>query len=158
MQLYWLTQYYHITKKDFEREVNLSFEDALKREFSIRCDSVELFITENLLDSNEYIIKSRFNATTGRYEYIIANAKTKLNKLSFTTFEFNERFIPGDTALKRKIAKEYSKRIRTEDLENHLVFYRLQNLGVFTTSKVQELAFDTFRLRQIGRASCRERV
>jgi two-component system, OmpR family, phosphate regulon sensor histidine kinase PhoR len=149
MQFYWLMQYYQLQKREVEKQVTLSFEDAMKKEFSIRCDSVVALITEKLLDTTAFGIESKFDTAYKRHRYFISNARDKKNILSFTTFEFSKPLVKNDTALKRMIAKEYAERIRKEDLENHVVLYRLKNLGAYLDTTVKEFALDTARLRPI---------
>jgi len=51
--------------------------------------------------------------------------------------------------LKRQVATRFAKSLRREDLENHIIFYRLQNLGNFENDKVKEYGFDSNRLRPV---------
>ncbi len=149
LQLYWLNQFYSVSKKDFERQVTLSFEEALGKEFDERVDTITMLMVEEFLDTAKYHISSAYDKILGRHQYKIANATDKNDALSFTSFTLNEPLLKDDNVLKRKIALEYAARIKEEDLKNHFVISRLQNLGAFLDIKVKELSFDTARLRPI---------
>ena len=143
MQFFWLKQYYKLSKINFERDINLALEDAMQKELSIRNDTIALQITNNLLDEKEYGIRSKFDTIENKYSYTIINKRLNRNLLSFSSFELNKPLLIGDSIFKRKVATAYAKRIREEDLDNHFVMYRLQNLGAFIGNKVKEIAFDT---------------
>ena len=149
LQVFWVNSFYKQQRINFERQVNLLFEDALKREFARRCDTIAADIEAAFMDTTEYGIFSRLNNQTGSYEYFIRNNRNKINILSFSSNEYNKPFVSTDTVFKKQLAREYAQRIKSEDLENHMLFYRLENLGVFLTKKVREIAFDTARLRPV---------
>lgn len=149
LQLYWLNQFYIANKKEFERQVTLCFEEALKKEFDIRVDSITHLMVEQFLDTLAYDISSTYDSSQKRYAYSIADAKDKTNKIVFSSFELNQPVQKTNDALKRKIAQEYANVIKQEDLKNHFVINRLNNLGAFLDIKVKELSFDTTRLRTV---------
>ena len=47
LQVYWIVNYYKTTLKDFEKEVNLAFEDGIKKELNLRCDTIQNIIEKN---------------------------------------------------------------------------------------------------------------
>lgn len=47
------------------------------------------------------------------------------------------------------IARRYANMLREEDLVNHIVYFRTQNLGKYLGKKVKQYDFDTARLRPI---------
>lgn len=149
LQLYWLNQFYTANKKDFEKQVNNCFEEALKKEFDIRVDSITHLMVEAFLDTSAYHIGSSYDTSQKRYIYSIAAATDNNNRINFSSFELNQPLGKTDIALKRKIAQEYANVIKQEDLKNHFVINRLNNLGAFLDIKVKELSFDTSRLRAV---------
>ncbi len=138
---------------NFEREVNLSFEDAIKKEFQLRNDTIQELLVEQLMDTNHFIITNGRPLKNNRQRdlpiFHIVNAKDPKDYTSYSTVDFKDTLHPGDTIYKRKIANTYARGLRTEDLENHIIYYRTQNLGYFLTDKVAEYGFDTNRLRPI---------
>ncbi|MFZ1530211.1 MAG: HAMP domain-containing sensor histidine kinase [Ferruginibacter sp.] len=157
LQGFWLKQFYAFETLNFERVVNMVFEDALKKEFELRCDIIARDIEHTFMNTDEYDIKSELNTKTGKFEYIILNNKKRTNLLRFSSFELNKPLTAGDTSFKRVLAREYANRIKEEDLKNHFVFYRLENLGVFLSNRVKEIAFDTARLRPVLAQMLQER-
>ncbi|MFD0752113.1 sensor histidine kinase [Mucilaginibacter calamicampi] len=152
LQFYWITKYYKVNQNDFEKEVNLAFEDALKKEFSLRCDTIQALIEQRLMDTTEFKISSEYSNRHQRLMYTISNAHNLKDKFISSSFSFNgisTPLLPGDTVLKRMIARKFAYNMRTEDLENHMVYYRTQNLGNFVDSSVKKYDFDTSRLRPV---------
>ena len=49
IQFYWIKTYYTSTLINFERDVNLAFEDGVKKEFMLRCDTIQQAIENNLI-------------------------------------------------------------------------------------------------------------
>lgn len=134
---------------NFERAVNLCFEDAIKKDFQLRCDTIELLITEQLMDDSAFNIKSNYSAATKTFRYDIINSRNRKDYASFSHEQLRDSLMEGDTAYKKKIAAFYARTLRSEDLENHIVYYRTQNLGAFVLDKVKKYGFDTSRLRPV---------
>lgn len=149
LQFYWVSNYYRVSLFNFEREVNLAFEDAIKKDFQLRCDTIEQLLVKQLLDTSAFIISSRTNENTGKAQHNIINAKNINDYTSFSHNDLPGLLIPGDTIYKRKIAEIYAESLRSEDLENHVVYYRMQSLGEFTNVQVRQYGFDTARLRPV---------
>lgn len=152
LQFYWVKNYYAVNQATFEKEVNMAFEDALKKEFSLRCDTIQQLIAKRLLDTTEFLITSRFDATQGKHIFTIANAHKPGQKFSSSALSFrgiNKALLPGDSAFKWVIARRFAYTMRTEDLQNHVVYYRTQNLGGFMVDNVNKYDFDTTRLRPV---------
>ena len=36
LQFFWIRNYYYVNKNEFEKEANMAFEDAMKKEFTLR--------------------------------------------------------------------------------------------------------------------------
>ena len=157
MQLYWINQFYTASKFDFERQVTGSFEEAMKKEFNVRVDSITLLTEERLLDTNEFFFKSSVDTSSGRYHYVIGNATNKRDEYSFSSFELNSPLLPQDTIFKRKIAHDFANRMREEDFVNNYRINRLQRLGPYLDSILREFSFDTTRLRPILHSLLAER-
>jgi hypothetical protein len=61
LQFYWIKEYYKVSRSTFEKEVNMAFEDALKKEFGLRCDTIQHLIAKKLMDTTEFKITSEFD-------------------------------------------------------------------------------------------------
>lgn len=149
LQFYWIRDYYKKARFNFEREINLAFEDAIKKDFELRCDTIEQLLTEQLMDSSAYNISSRFIPAYKAVQHIISNTKNKKDYNAFSSAELPDSLTAGDTSYKRKIASFYAHTLRTEDLENYIVYYRVQSLGQFLSDRVKLYGFDTLRLRRV---------
>jgi two-component system phosphate regulon sensor histidine kinase PhoR len=152
LQFYWIENYYKVNRVTFEKEVNMAFEDALKKEFSLRCDTIQHLIANKLMDTTEYKIISEFEPKRNHYVQTIANAHNlhdKYQSSSFYNKKLNKAILPGDTLFKKEIAESFARMMRNEDLDNHVVYYRTQNLGKYAVDKVEKYDFDTTRLRPV---------
>jgi two-component system phosphate regulon sensor histidine kinase PhoR len=152
LQFYWIKNYYQANRFTFEKEVNMAFEDALKKEFSLRCDTIQRLIANKLMDTAEFRITSEFERKSNRNIYTIANAHDlhdKYQSSSFSDKKLNKALSAKDTLFKREIALRFAGAMRTEDLENHFVYYRTQNLGKYMVDNVEKYNFDTARLRPV---------
>jgi two-component system phosphate regulon sensor histidine kinase PhoR len=156
LQFYWVNNYYRVSIFNFEREVNLAYEDAIKKDFQLRCDTIEELLLEQLMDTNQFIIEStRFREIAMAFN--VYDAKNRKDYTSFSRIEFKDSLRKDDTAYKRQIARAYAQALRSEDLENHVVYYRIQSLGHFVSDKVKEYGFDTNRLRPVFDRYLRQR-
>ena len=151
LQAYWISKYYNITKQTFEKEVNLAFEDAFKKEFSLRADSIQQMIKERLLDTTHFLITSSLNKE-GEVIYKISEAKNPKDYFSnsFSSSKLKVMITAANRKLMvNKIADHFSKMLRNEDLDNHIVYYRTQELGKYMLNLTQKIDFDTTNLRPI---------
>jgi two-component system phosphate regulon sensor histidine kinase PhoR len=152
LQFYWIKNYYKVNRFTFEKDVNMAFEDALKKEFSLRCDTIQELIANKLMDTTEFKITSEFEHKSNRYIYTVANAHNLHDKYQSSSFYYkklNKALLPEDTLFKREIAERFAQAMRSEDLENHIVYYRTQNLGKYVTDNIEKYNFDTARLRPV---------
>lgn len=156
LQFYWINNYYRVSMFNFEREVNLAYEDAIKKEFQLRCDTIEELLVEQLMDTSQFIIENTRFREIGM-AFNVYDAKNRKDYTSFSRVEFKDSLRKDDTAYKRQIARAYAKALRSEDLENHVVYYRIQSLGHFVLDKVKEYGFDTNRLRPVFDRYLRQR-
>jgi signal transduction histidine kinase len=157
LQFYWIKNYYEVNKTGFEKEVNLAFEDAIKKEFSLRCDTIQALIVERLMDTTEFTITSQLKKDGSKYDFIITNKHDPKDLHSFSFLKLSGPIIKEDTILKRKVAEGYAKMLRDEDLESHVVWYRTQNLGSYMNEKVNNYDFDTARLRPVLQTYLKQR-
>ncbi len=150
LQFFWIRNYYKASLFNFEREINLAFEDAIKKDFELRNDTIEGLLVKELMDTSVFLITSKFLKSVNREVFYIYNRK---DSSDFTNFSYSDwpsvPLDPGDTAYKRKVVERYARNLRTDDLERHVVYYRIQDLGKFTLEKVQQYGFDTNRLRPV---------
>lgn len=157
LQFFWIKNYYKTALSNFEREANLTFEDAIKKDFQLRCDTIEQLLTEQLMDTTAFTIRSRHLTGIDGMVHIIASAKDKKDYSTFSQPGLPDSLITADTAYKRKIAERYARNIRTKDLENHVVYYNIKSLGHFTLDKVKQYGFDTSRFRPVLQQSLAKR-
>jgi two-component system, OmpR family, phosphate regulon sensor histidine kinase PhoR len=149
LQFYWIKNYYKTALFDFERETNLAFEDAIKKDFQLRCDTIEQLLVDELMDTSRYLIVSkRAPSTEDVFTHYIINAKNKKDFNNFSSAELRDSLREGDLVYKKNIALIFAQVFRSEDLENHVIHYYTQRLGKFTTVKVKEYGFDTTRFRR----------
>jgi|GEM_PF-249443 len=149
LQGYWFRKYYQLTTDMFTREVNMVFEDAVKKEFSLRADTIQEAIKNKLLDTNVFNIKSRYNEKFKKMVYTI-QSKAKLTDIFSTSFSLQsyDKAI-GNDSVRIFIANRLANMLRNEDLENHIIYYRTQTLGTFMSDITGEMQFDTTRLRPV---------
>ncbi|HJP63888.1 MAG TPA: HAMP domain-containing sensor histidine kinase [Mucilaginibacter sp.] len=155
LQFFWVRNYYYVNKEEFSKQANMAFEDAIKKEFELRCDTIEALIVKKLMDTAEFSISSRLNPKYKRYEYIVSNKHNIKDSFSFDSL--TSPVTQMDTAFKKKVAIRFAKTLREEDLQNHFIFYRTQNLGAFMAEQANKYAFDTVRLRPVLTRYLKER-
>lgn len=148
-QAFWIRNYYQVNKAIFEKEVNLAMEDAVKKEFIVRCDTVENLVYKKLLDTNEFILKNRYSKKSKTYMLTILDKHHVADSSSFHSDSLKRELLPGDTAYRAKIARYFARSIRSSELEGHFVFYHTQKLGNYVIKQTRIFDFDTTRLRPI---------
>jgi two-component system phosphate regulon sensor histidine kinase PhoR len=146
LQLFWLRHYYYVNKSGFEKEVNMAFEDAMKKEFSLRCDTIEQLITKRLLDTSEFSITANYSNKYRRYQYTVANKHKLKDKWQFSNDSLTGKV---DDKIRARVAITFARALRDEDFENHQVYYRTQNLGKYMLEVSRKYDFDTARLRPV---------
>lgn len=150
LQVYWIQKYYGVTQINFGKEINLAFEEAVEKEFSLRCDTVEKLMVKKLMDTTEFVVSSKLSKT-GENIYTFRNKKDLKDQfsssMSFT--KINIPIIPGDTVSKKRVVERLAKSIRKTDLEDNVIFFRTQNLGKYLSIYVDKFSFDTLRLKPV---------
>lgn len=151
LQVYWIVRHYRNTSSDFEKEVNLAFEDGIKKEFSLRCDTIQQIIENKILDTNAFVISAKLDDRKEQYVYTISakrDAKDRFSS-SFSLHKYNKALPKdkGDTTVRKHVAAALAELLREEDFENHVVYYRTQKLGAFMDEQAKRYQFDTLRLR-----------
>ncbi len=151
LQGYWIIKYYGITKQNFEKEVNMAYEDAFKKEFSNRADRIQKIIKARLLDTTHFLITSK-RSKTGEVMYQISETKNPADRFSnsFSTSRLNVMITENNKkAVINQVAENFSKMLRNEDLNNRVIYYRTQNLGKFMSDLTHKIEFDTANLRPV---------
>ncbi len=157
LQGYWIRNYYRLSSSLFTREVNLAFEDALKREFSVRADTIQTLLEEKLLDTQSFSIRSKIHPDYKRMTYTI-ESKSQANDRFQSTFSLNNYEEPTSSEHARRfVAARLAQLLRNEDIDNHVIYYRTQTLGKFMAEVTEKLQFDTLRLRPILRKQLNDR-
>jgi len=158
LQLGWLTDYYYVNKDRFDKDVNLAFEDAVKKEFMVRCDTLESLLYKYVMDTREVSINSEWSEKYREYKYNVINKRDTLDKAQFSLQHVNAPITSAGDSIKRLVAKAFAKTYREEDLERHIIFYKTQNIGEYIGDKAQkEFGFDTGRLRPLFKQYLEER-
>lgn len=164
LQFYWISNYYQVNQATFEKEVNMAFEDAVKKEFSLRCDTIQHLIALHLMDTTEFKISGEYSEKQGIYMYYLSTTSNdiqhpnyKILSTSISDIHFHKPLLPGDTIFKMKIAERFAFAMRSEDLEHHIVYYRTQGLGNYIDQSIVKYDFDTTRLRPVLNHYLRER-
>jgi two-component system phosphate regulon sensor histidine kinase PhoR len=150
MQGYWVRQFYLNALQGFDKEVNLAFEDGIKKELELRCDTIQKLIEKKLLDTSSFIITSVWNEKHKSYVYNISsksNPKDQFNSFSLNDYSKPVPKNPNDTSVRRHVAASLALLMRNEDLETHTIYYRTQDLGRYMEQQTTKFQFDTVRLR-----------
>ncbi|MGB4772588.1 MAG: HAMP domain-containing sensor histidine kinase [Chitinophagaceae bacterium] len=157
LQIFWLRNFYKLNEEQFVHQANMAFEDAVKKEFSIRNDTIEAELFRFLMDTTEIRITSEVNQKSGEMMYLVTNVHDSKDAYSFSQKDLNFPIVSQLDSNKAKVAKVAAKLDREEDLDHHIIFYRTQNLGRFLHGKADMFSFDTSRLRPILQAELRQR-
>jgi signal transduction histidine kinase len=155
-QAFWLKNYYQLSRERFQREANLGFEDAVRREFEVRNDTLENLLYLYLSDTNKTRITTAPD-NQGKPRYIISDVTDSKYNWEFGYSEFNFPINSNRDTNRLKVARVAAKLYRQEDLDRHIIYYKPQNLGKYIGAKADSLNFDTARLRPILKQYLAER-
>ena len=147
-QAFWLKNYYQLSRERFQREANLAFEDAVRREFEVRNDTLENLLYLYLSDTNKTRITSGFDIE-GKTKYFISDVTDSKYSWDFGYSEFQFQISSNTDTNRLKVARLAAKLYRQEDLDRHIIYYKPQNLGKYIGARADSLSFDTARLRPI---------
>jgi two-component system phosphate regulon sensor histidine kinase PhoR len=147
-QTFWLKNYFQLSRERFEQESNLAFEDAVRREFEVRNDTLEQLLYEYLSDTNKTRITSGFDSE-GKTKYFINDVTDSKFSWDFGYSEFQFPITSATDTNRLRVARLAAKLYREEDLDRHIIHYKPQNLGKYIGAKADSLSFDTARLRPI---------
>ncbi|TRZ45704.1 sensor histidine kinase [Robertkochia solimangrovi] len=153
LQFLWVGKYYRNVRYNYERDINLAFEDALRKDFQLRCDTIEKLLIREFLNPEEYSIASAFDQKLDKWKYSIINRHDSLDKITFTPAEGEFKELTPE-----RVAAIYAQEVREDDLEHHFVYYRTQNLGKYLSEKIVEFQFDTLSFRPIFDAYLQRRA
>src|SRR6266700_760822 len=122
LQVAWLNNYFQLNKERFDKEVNLAFEDAVKKEFIVRCDTLEKLLYNYIADTACMRITSTWSVKNKKYIYTVINRKDSADRGSFSLRNLNLPVnYPGDSVA-LLVARQYARMYRDEDLENHIIY------------------------------------
>lgn len=157
MQFVWIQNYYQVNKERFEKEVNLAFEDAIKKEQQLRCDTLEHLLLQFLLDTNRVAIRSRWSSKHNCYVYTVMNKNQPGDSCNFSSKLLNKPVVAAGDTVAKQVAASFVHQFRQEDLERHIVYYRTQQVGAYVDKNLERYSFDTTRLRQVFTRVLQER-
>ena len=157
LQCLWLVNYYQVNRERFGKDVDLAFEDAIKTEFRLRCDTLETLLYKFVTDTSQIQISSRWNSSSNMYVYTVANKKHPKDDQSFSHKLINLPIVTPLDSVGRQVARQYVHTYREEDLDRHVIYYDTQNLGKYMGIQAENYAFDTARLRPVYTRCLEER-
>lgn len=155
-QIFWIRNYYQITRDRFGREVNLAFEDAVKRESGLRNDSLEQSMFTFLSDTTQINIKSEKNKE-GKTVYYISNVKNSLDSYSFSKDGLDFQLSSNSDNNRSKVIRAAAQTYRIDFLDRHIIRYFTQNQGKYISEKANSFRIDTARLRTLFRLELKKR-
>lgn len=149
LQAIWLYRFYDTSRDRFRKDTNLAFEDAVKREFMLRCDTLEKIMYGFLVDTTHIRISSKWSDKFNKYVYTIQSVTDSSDRFNLSLKDVNSSITrPLDSAY-LQTARALAHSYRKENLEDHTIYYYTQHLGNFVSGIAQQWAFDTTRLRPI---------
>lgn len=158
LQTVWLYNYNQVNKDRFEKDANLAFEDAVKKEFMLRCDTLESLMYKFLTDTSEVRISSKWSPNLRVHVYRIQNRKDTADDYDFSHKHLNLPIQRSLDSVYLAVARRAASAYRSESLEQHIIFYRTQNIGKYIGEKAEhEFSFDTARLRPLYKQFLAER-
>lgn len=157
LQFLWIGNYYQVNRDRFEKDVNLAFEDAVKTEFRLRCDTLEDVMFRFVMDTSQIAISSKWNSNIEAYVYTIADKNNLRDEHSFSHKLINLPVVSTLDSVTRQVARFYARSYRKEDFERHVIYFDTQNIGKYIGEQVEHYKFDTARLRPIYTRSLKER-
>lgn len=157
LQCLWIVNYYQVNRERFEKEVNLAFEDAVKTEFRLRCDTLEELMYRFVMDTSQITISSKWSIKNQVYVYTITNKMNRKDDHSFSHKLINLPITSPFDSVTRWVARQYVRTFREEDLERHFFYYHTQNLGQYIGRQADLYNFDTARLRPVYARCLEER-
>jgi hypothetical protein len=147
LQLFWLKNYISVNKEAFAKEVQASFEQAAKREFTQRGDTVQELFYQYLMDTSHVLITSKKDAKTNRYTYVISDRKDQSDFFIFSSNLINEPITNQLAAEKKIVAEEYARAYRVGEFEkNSLVYNKTNNINSLLAELGQTQLFNVNRL------------
>ena len=158
LQAFWINKYYHVMKNGFQREANFAFEAAIRAEFSKRSDSIEQLISKKLADTSSFVLSSRMDKALNKLTYTITSRKKPGDSFSATLNNLPPGLSEADPVeVRAELTRMIANNLRNDDLENHVIYYRTQELGGFMLKTTNEIQFDTARLRPVLDSILQER-
>jgi two-component system, OmpR family, phosphate regulon sensor histidine kinase PhoR len=154
-QIFWIRNYFQITRDRFEKETNLAFEDALKREFETRNDSLERLMFIFLSDTTQINIRSENKE--GKTVYHISNVKDSFDSYSFSKHGLDVQLLSNSDGNRAKVIRAATRTYRMDFLDRHVIRYLTQNQGKFISENAELYKFDTSRLRPYYRVELKKR-
>lgn len=157
LQFVWLVDYYAASGREFRQEINLAFEDAVKKEFMLRCDTIEQAVFNRIMDTSFFRISAEWSPHFARYMYRVTNSKDPHDRAEFSHDQLDFPISGPVDPRRALVARRFARSLREEDLERHIVFYRTQELGNYVAARTRALPFDTARLRPLYAAYLSDR-
>lgn len=148
LQVFWIKNYITVTKERFAKEIQSSFEKAVKEEFKRRGDSVEQAFFRYLLDTTQVSISNYQNSG-----YEIANAKNKVDRdlfalplIALSPADREKITQTGSTKseeVRRIVAREYAHQYRIGEFEKiSLIFSRPDNINQYLNNLSEQHQFN----------------
>lgn len=149
LQGFWLYQFYTASRERLRKDLNLAYEDAVKREFMLRCDTLEKLMFQYLTDTSKIRISSRWAEKFNRNIYRIRSVIDTTDRFELSLQAINLPITQSLDSVYMETARHLAHSYRKENLEEHTIYYYTQHLGNYVNTLVKEWAFDTTRLRPL---------
>lgn len=157
LQGVWLYQFYNASRERLRKDLNLAYEDAVKREFMLRCDTLEKLMLHYLTDTSKIRISSRWSEKFNRTIYRIRSMIDTTDRFELSLQAIDLPISQPLDSVYIETARHLAHSYRKENLEEHTIYYYTQHLGNYANKLVKEWAFDTARLRPLLAAELEKR-
>ncbi|MFT3675900.1 MAG: histidine kinase dimerization/phospho-acceptor domain-containing protein [Chitinophagaceae bacterium] len=157
LQGFWLYQFYNASRERLRKDLNLAYEDAVKREFMLRCDTLEKLMFRYVTDTSKIRISSRWSEKFNRQIYRIRSMIDTTDRFELSLQAIDLPISQPLDSVYIETARHLAHSYRKENLEEHTIYYYTQHLGNYANSLVKDWAFDTARLRPLLAAELEKR-
>ncbi|HZG25908.1 MAG TPA: HAMP domain-containing sensor histidine kinase [Chitinophagaceae bacterium] len=156
LQAFWLKNYFEIGKERFIKETSIALEDAIKKEASVRYDSIEQRLFEFVIDTANIGITSAWDKGCSAYIHSFINKDNPDDRFSFVDKDAGFPVVSEVDRL--KVAALYARIYRLENLERKSTFFQTRNISRHLDQLLNRYGFDTANLRPVFKTCLAERM
>jgi two-component system phosphate regulon sensor histidine kinase PhoR len=147
LQLYWLHNYYLVSKERFFMISNAAVKKSAEKEFIHRMDSLERGIKAYLSDTAKTEIHSRFLSKYKMHQYFLSSKGDTADKYVFSHLDLKGPVVQQGDSMFRVVAAKHASHYRTDNLEKNVIWYTPERLGFFADSLRLHYVFDSTAFR-----------